>query len=235
MPERLVIERIQQRYYAPNLSFVWSSTSGRRSDAQDHPAARHDRRRGAATVSLAAAAALISSRYHLQRKVGSAAAGRTSRCPSPGAEVRRLGQGRGQVPLPGPRQGLQGPRGPWAYSAKRRAAVRGPVGTTCGRLNAGRRAGDRSQGSRSRATRSHSCAPTARAWAESGSSSAASAWRPSTSTGASDAGTSGVRQELVQGEQPRRSHQAGHPPRARGLRWLLRSSLGPSGGRTPPP
>jgi hypothetical protein len=124
--------RILRKYLNPNLALVWSDAVG---PVVSRPKVRlkvgNSVDTGAATVSwqpLPRTAEVAG--YMLQRKVGDGAWKDIS-LPTPkawktDAWVKVDGRTRFRIKAQDPR----GNWGPWSYSARRRAAVRGPVGTT---------------------------------------------------------------------------------------------------------
>lgn len=127
-------ERIQDRYYSPDLSYVWAAHLG--------PPLRKPNVILKAGTTVAAGAATITWRphsdqsdvasYRLQRKIG-AHPWRNVALHGPKARraIVKVGlekTNRFRVAA----RDSRGRRGPWAYSHERVAAIRGPVGTTLG-------------------------------------------------------------------------------------------------------
>ena len=105
--------RILKTYLGPNLGFVWSKNVGPNvSTPRITLQVGNNVASGAATVRWQPQPRKAGvSRFQLQRKVAGGA-WKTIDLPKPKAlEVRRLGQGQRQVPIPHPRQGRQGQLG----------------------------------------------------------------------------------------------------------------------------
>lgn len=140
-------KRIQDRYYAPNLDYVWATFLG---PPMQKPkfglAAGSTISEGAASVSWRPRSRLSKvGSFHLQRKVGNGPWRKVS-LDGPKARRATLKAGIGKTSrFRVMARDLKGRRGPWAYSRKRTAALRGPVGITLSGSSVDPSSGDRNK------------------------------------------------------------------------------------------